>query len=106
MIELTGKPARKLKFVDSAGQALRRGGSLLTQCGGIGVIAHFLGKLQRGASIGKLTARRIHGGDVLLSARNLLHRGASGIGVVPKTRGDAFGLELRHTGALLVQMEI
>ena len=106
MVELPGKPARKLKLVDGVGKALRRGGSLLTQRGSIGVIAHFLGKLQRGASIGKLTARGIHGGDVLLGARNLLHRGASGIGVVPKAWGDAFGLELRHAGALLVQMEI
>ena len=106
MVELPGKPARKLKLVDGAGKALRRGGSLLTQRSGIGVIAHFLGKLQRGASIGKLTARRIHGGDILLGACNFLHRGASGVGIVPKAWGDAFGLELRHAGALLVQMEI
>ena len=106
VIELAGKPARKLELVDSARQALRRGGSLLAQCGGIRVVAHFLGKLQRGTGIGELTARGIHGSDVLLGTRDLLHGGASGIGVVPKAGSDAFGLELRHAGALLVQMEI
>ena len=51
VIELTGKPARKLELVDSAGQAFCRSGSLLAQCGGIGVVAHLLGKLQRRAGV-------------------------------------------------------
>ena len=106
MVELPGKPARKLKLVDGAGQAFCRSGSLLAQCDGVGVIPHLLGKLQRSAGIGKLAARGVHGSDIFLGARDLLHRGASGIGVVPKARGDAFGLELRYAGALLVQMEV
>ena len=84
MVELPGKPARKLKLVDGAGQAFCRSGSLLAQCDGVGVIPHLLGKLQRSAGIGKLAARGVHGSDIFLGARDLLHRGASGIGVVPK----------------------
>ena len=106
MIELAGKPARKFELIDGARQTISRGGSLLTQCSGIGVIAHFLGKFQRRAGIGELAARGIHGGDILLGARNLFHRGASGIGVVPKAGSDALGLKLAHVGAFLVQMEI
>ena len=106
MIELTGKPACKLKLVDGPGQAIRRGGGLLTQRGGIGIVAHLVGKLQRRAGIGKIAACGIHGGDVFLGACNLLHRGTSGFGVIPKPRGDAFGLELGYTGALFIQMEI
>ena len=106
VIELTGKPARKLKLVDGAGQALCRSRSLLTKGSGVGVIPHLLGKLQRRAGIGKLAARCIHGGDVFLGARDLLHGGASGVGVIPKAGSHAFGLELGHAGALLVQMEI
>ena len=51
VIELTGKPARKLELVDSAGQAFCRSGSLLAQRGGIGVVAHLLGKLKRRAGV-------------------------------------------------------
>ena len=51
VIELTGKPARKLELVDGAGQAFCRRSSLLAQCGGIGVVAHLLGKLQRRAGV-------------------------------------------------------
>ena len=51
VIELTGEPARKLELVDSAGQAFCRSGSLLAQCGGVGVIPHLLGKLQRRAGV-------------------------------------------------------
>ena len=106
MIELTGKPARKLKLVDSAGQAFCRSGSLLAQCGGVGVIPHLFGKLQRGAGIGKLAARGVHGSDIFLGASDLLHGGTSGVGVIPKARGNTFGLELGHAGTLLVQVEI
>ena len=106
MIELTGEPARKLELIDGTGQALRRSGSLLAQSGGIGIVTHLLGKLQRHAGIGKLAARVVHGGDVLLGAGDLLHRGAGGVGIIPKAGGHAFGLELGHARALLVQMEI
>ena len=106
MVELAGEPTRKLEFIDGAGQALRRSGSLLAQGGGIGVVTHLLGKLQRRASIRKLAACVVHGGDVLLGAGDLLHRGASGVGVIPKARSHALGLELGHARALLVQMEI
>ena len=106
MIELTGKPARKLEVVDSAGQAFCRSGSLLAQCGGIGVVAHLLGKLQRRTGVGKLAARGVHGSDIFLGARNLLHGGTGGVGVIPKARGNTFGLELGHAGTLLVQVEI
>ena len=51
VIELTGKPARKLKLIDGTGQALSRGCSLLAKGGGIGVIPHLLGKLQRRAGV-------------------------------------------------------
>ena len=106
VIELTGKPARKLEIVDSASQAFCRSGSLLAQCGGIGVVAHLLGKLQRGAGIGKLAARVVHGSDIFLGARDFLHGGTGGVGVIPKAEGHAFGLELGHARALFVQVEI
>ena len=106
VIELTGKPARKLKLIDGTGQALSRGCSLLAKGGGVGVIPHLLGKLQRGAGIGKLAARGVHGSDIFLGARDLLHGGTGGVGVIPKARGNTFGLELEHAGTLLVQVEI
>ena len=106
MIELTGKPARKLKLIDGTGQAFCRSGSLLAQRSGIGVVAHLLGKLQRRTGIGKLAARGIHGSDIFLGARDLLHGGTGGVGVIPKAGGHAFSLELGHAGTLLVQVEI
>ena len=106
VIELTGKPARKLKLIDGTGQAFCRSGSLLAQCDGVGVIPHLLGKLQRGAGIGKLAARGVHGSDIFLGTRDLLHGGTGGVGVIPKARGNTFGLELGHARALFVQMEI
>ena len=106
MIELAGKPARKLKLIDGTGQALSRGCSLLAKDGGVGVIPHLLGKLQRGAGIGKLAARGIHGSDIFLGARDLLHGGTGGVGVIPKAGGHACSLELGHARALFVQMEI
>ena len=106
MIELTGKPARELKLIDGTSQAFRSGRSLLAKSRGVGVIPHLLGKLQRRAGIGKLAARGVHGSDVFLDARDLLHRGTGGVGVIPKAGGHAFGLKLGHVGTLLVQMEI
>ena len=106
VIELTGKPARKLKLIDGTGQALSRGCSLLAKGGGIGVIPHLLGKLQRGAGIGKLAARVVHGSDIFLGARDFLHGSTGGVGVIPKAGGHAFGLELGHARALFVQVEI
>jgi hypothetical protein len=106
VIELTGKPTRKLKLIDGASQALGRGCSLLAKGCGIGVIPHLLGKLQCGAGVRQVAARGVHGSDIFLGARDLLHGGTSGIGVIPKARGHAFGLELGHARALLVQMEI
>ena len=106
MIELAGKPARELKLVDGAIQTLCRSRSLLTKGSGVRVIPHLLGKFQRRAGIGKLAARGVHGSDVFLGARDLLHRGTGGVGVIPKAGGHAFGLELGHAGTLLVQMEI
>ncbi len=106
MIELTGKPARKLKLVDGTGKALCRSGSFLAQCSGVGVIPHLLGKLQRGAGIGKLAAGGVHGSDIFLGARDLLHGGTGSVGIIPKAGGHAFSLELSHARALFVQMEI
>ena len=106
VIELTGEPARKLKLIDGAGQAFCRGCSLLAKGSGVGVIPHLLGKLQSGAGIGKLAARVVHGSDIFLGARDFLHGGTGGVGVIPKAGGHAFGLELGHARALFVQVEI
>lgn len=84
VIELTGKPARKLKLIDGTGQALSRGCSLLAKGDGVGVIPHLLGKLQRGAGIGKLAARGVHGSDIFLGTRDLLHGDTGGVGVTQK----------------------
>ena len=105
MVELPGKPARKLKLVDGAGQAFCRSGSSSRNATASGSSpSPRQAPAQRGHR--KARARGVHGSDIFLGARDLLHRGASGIGVVPKARGDAFGLELRYAGALLVQMEV
>ena len=106
MVELAGKPARKLERIHGACECLGIRGRFGDEIRCSLILPQLRSKLEGSTRIGELRARTVDRFDIPACGSKLRHKRTGTICVVPKAGGGAHLLELLHTPALLVDMQV